>query len=242
MTFQIYSQFIKEKGLADGSWLLLGNDSQSKIEEVIKLSLQFSLPSDILIISPEENISSEYSEKILTLDLSVSSIRRAINFLQLSPLGEKKILIISNGEELNAESQNTLLKTIEEPLKNRVIFFLAKEESQIFSTLSSRMKKIKFDFDFGKYFKNRITQEEIDFFNSPKENGFWADILKVSDEKKIEFVENLSFLIRKDLLALKNTDNDLEKIYSILKYLPRLRNKSINHRLQLESLLFKIFY
>lgn len=242
MTFQIYSQFIKEKGLADGSWLLLGNDSQSKIEEVIKLSLQFSLPSDILIISPEENISSEYSEKILTLDLSVDSIRKSINFLQLSPLGEKKILIISNGEELNAESQNALLKTIEEPLKNRVIFFLAKEESQIFSTLSSRMKKIKFDFGFDKYFKNRITQEEIDFFNSPKGSGFWADILKVSDEKKIEFVENLSFLIRKDLLALKDANNNLENIYSVLKYLPRLRNKSINHRLQLESLLFKIFH
>jgi DNA polymerase-3 subunit delta' len=55
---------------------------------------------------------------------------------------EYRIFIILNGELLNAESQNALLKSIEEPAKNVVFFILTKDKTLLLPTVLSRAVKL----------------------------------------------------------------------------------------------------
>jgi DNA polymerase III delta prime subunit len=251
MNFQYFIKKVKEKNeLIENSWLILGLDEEEKFKEILKLSSQISLNSDILIISKKEYLSEEISEKFSVLDLSIDSVRKAIRFLNLSPIGERKILIVNKAEELNIVSQNAFLKITEEPMKKSSLIFLVREENQLLPTLISRMKKLNYLVNTKEYFKKRIKKEELEYFISPEKNReFLKEMFSRSDEEKIKFVENLAILerdnilnslgIKENIFNLKEKGN-YENIKKIFKYLPRLKHPAINHKLQLESLLFSI--
>lgn len=65
-------------------------------------------------------------------------IREMISRLQTAPLGDKKIVLIEDLQRAYSEWQNALLKTLEEPLKQRVIIATLQEENQILPTILSR--------------------------------------------------------------------------------------------------------
>ena len=56
---------------------------------------------------------------------------------------DKKVFVILNAQEMNAVSQNKLLKTLEEPPKNVHIILGATNEHALLSTVKSRVKKIE---------------------------------------------------------------------------------------------------
>ncbi len=57
--------------------------------------------------------------------------------------GEKKIFILSQAQSMNAQAQNKLLKTLEEPPKNVHIFMGATSEFPLLTTIKSRVKKLE---------------------------------------------------------------------------------------------------
>ena len=57
--------------------------------------------------------------------------------------GDKKIFILSQAQAMNAQAQNKLLKTLEEPPKNVHIFIGATSEFPLLSTIKSRVKKLE---------------------------------------------------------------------------------------------------
>gem|GEM_PF-1275243 len=70
---------------------------------------------------------------------------REINsWLQQSPSGEAKILLIENIERMTIGAINAFLKTCEEPLANRIIIATTSNKSQILDTIISRAITIPF--------------------------------------------------------------------------------------------------
>lgn len=70
--------------------------------------------------------------------------RELNSWLQQSPSGEAKILLIENIERMTIGAINAFLKTCEEPLANRIIIATTSNKSQILDTIISRAITIPF--------------------------------------------------------------------------------------------------
>jgi DNA polymerase-3 subunit delta' len=79
-------------------------------------------------------------------DLSIDVIREfVIKKVSIRPaLSEGKVFVISEGERLNKESQNALLKVLEEPPGYCTIILLCTQPENLFATIRSRCRIIRF--------------------------------------------------------------------------------------------------
>ncbi len=78
------------------------------------------------------------SGKIMTKDID-DLVERSY----LKPLeGDKKVFVLVNAQEMNAQSQNKLLKTLEEPPENTYLIIGATSTYTLLPTLLSRVKKL----------------------------------------------------------------------------------------------------
>ena len=97
---------------------------------------------DLKIISVEQiNKTSDKTTKIISVD----NIRELlVNEAIYAPTNSKyKIFIIEDGDLMNENAQNALLKTLEEPNDYVKIFILASKESALLSTILSRCVTLK---------------------------------------------------------------------------------------------------
>jgi len=75
----------------------------------------------------------------------MEAARSIIKFLEMSPLSsEMKVAIIDNADMLTAGSQNSLLKTLEEPRLNAVLILVTEDEDRLLPTIVSRSRIINF--------------------------------------------------------------------------------------------------
>lgn len=74
----------------------------------------------------------------------IDQIRKINNFLSQKPFShQSKIIIILEAQNLNTESQNALLKILEEPGKNNYIILATNKTKSILPTIISRCQTIK---------------------------------------------------------------------------------------------------
>lgn len=64
--------------------------------------------------------------------------REIIDRLSKSPIGWKKLLIIENIERMTTQASNALLKTLEEPLPDRIIIATSSKPNTLLDTIKSR--------------------------------------------------------------------------------------------------------
>jgi DNA polymerase III delta prime subunit len=77
-------------------------------------------------------------------DYSIESVRSISNFLSMSPYShDSKVIIIPQADNLSPESQNTLLKNLEEPGDNNYFFLLTLRPQSLINTIISRCHLIK---------------------------------------------------------------------------------------------------
>lgn len=88
-------------------------------------------PDVITIQATKKNYSVDDIREQLVADIAVKPYN-----------GRKKIYLIPHAETLNQQSQNALLKTIEEPPQYGVIFFLTENASTLLPTIRSRCVQI----------------------------------------------------------------------------------------------------
>lgn len=75
---------------------------------------------------------------------TVENVREFLQFLSLKPVGEgRQVGIISNAQELHASSLNSLLKTLEEP-KTQALVFLLTTRWNLPETVISRCRVVRF--------------------------------------------------------------------------------------------------
>lgn len=71
--------------------------------------------------------------------IGVNTIRSIIEECNKKPFeGDKKVIIIKNGDSITFQAQNAFLKTIEEPPNNVFIFILCEELDKVLDTIKSR--------------------------------------------------------------------------------------------------------
>ena len=119
-----------------------------------------------------EKIIDKKTKKIKS-NISIDQIRNLKKFLNESSSIKNldKFIIIDSADDLNLNSANSLLKTLEEPKQNTFIFLISHQISTILPTIRSRCLKIKFNnlnfSDFKDVLNNRIvniTDDEIKLY------------------------------------------------------------------------------
>lgn len=126
-------------------------------------------------------------------EIKIDQIREAINFLTIKSQ-KGKVLIIEKAENLNTESANALLKTLEEPPLNTLIILTTSNQRLLLPTIVSRLKKIRF---------RKLSNQEI------------KDILS-QKTSNIKFVESI-VPISEGSLCIPMTIMNKENIYNLAK-------------------------
>ena len=112
---------------------------------------RFSLTRESVILI--ERLVEKKREIIKKKDISVDQIRQGINKANyFAPQGKKTFFMIREADKLSNEAGNSLLKIIEEPPKNVIIFLLCEKEENLLATIRSRCQRIFF---------NPISEEKI---------------------------------------------------------------------------------
>ncbi|OZV12603.1 DNA polymerase III subunit delta' [Tissierella sp. P1] len=139
---------------------------------------------DFKILSPEKGI------------IKKSEIEKLINSMATSPFESKrKVFIIDDCDMMRLESQNALLKTLEEPPEYINIILVTSSSSKLLPTILSRCQIVKFyPLDISKIIDLLMRDYGIDE-NRAK---FIAGITKGSVEKSIELAESNSFFDKRE--------------------------------------------
>ncbi|MBI4398375.1 MAG: DNA polymerase III subunit delta' [Candidatus Omnitrophica bacterium] len=76
--------------------------------------------------------------------VKLAEIKDLIHWIGLKPFeGKKKVFIINDAQDMTLESQNALLKTLEEPPVESVILLLAPHKNALLETIVSRLTELK---------------------------------------------------------------------------------------------------
>ncbi len=111
-------------------WIRCGLTDEAK-KEIQKMILAGKLV--------EENDKTRSRKKEITVD----EIRQGLQFLSLKPgFSEYKILIIDLADDMNENAANALLKVLEEPPEQSIIFLLCQNTGKILPTIRSRCRQI----------------------------------------------------------------------------------------------------
>lgn len=160
--------------------------------------------------------------------IKIEQIRSLQESIAEKPItSDKKVYIINDSNLMTKESQNCLLKTLEEPPEYAVLILVLSNESKILNTIKSRCTKIHF---------NSLRDNEImEYFNSTNQtfnpnilkvcNGSIGKAIKLKDESEV--YENLDKLIESlnscDIVDIWNQSDILYKskdnIYNLLEYM-----------------------
>ena len=114
-------------------------------------------------------------------------------------LSKSKIIVINSAESMNLESQNFLLKTLEEPSKNTFIFLISSKPFSLKPTLLSRLNHTSFSFpnkeDISLWINSlgiELNSKDLNFFENLNLTEINQDQIKKGKEERKEFSSELS--------------------------------------------------
>lgn len=118
---------------------------------------------------------------------TIELTRTLKNWLSQKPFNhQNKIIIIYQAHQFNLESQNALLKSLEEPGDNNYFILTSNKPSKIINTIISRCFIIKLKNDFTSL-KN---PKPIIFDNQIKNNLFQSETIGKDKNQILPFLEN----------------------------------------------------
>lgn len=140
-------------------------------------------------------------------EIKVEQVERLLRHLSLKPSVSKyKTVIIDEAHLLNRYGQNSLLKTLEEPGGESILFLISSKPYLLFETVLSRVQKINFyplsRGEMEKFLQERNVKEETK-----------KEILELTQGRPgraVELIENPS-LVKKE----KERKKQLEKVLSL---------------------------
>lgn len=157
--------------------------------------------------------------------INITSVRDAKKFLELTSHQKngKKIVVIFDAERLTVGASNALLKTIEEPPDNCLIFFTVKEIADLLPTITSRCRLIslsKPSIDEAKNFliktDNNDLIDHLELFNN-------SPIELINEKESISQIHDVVDELKKgekiDLININKSwlDNGLVWIINLLQ-------------------------
>jgi DNA polymerase-3 subunit delta' len=87
----------------------------------------------------------DHDRKRLKAQLTVDEVRSIKGFFGLSSDGARRVVIVDCADEMNPSAANALLKELEEPPKNTVMFLISHQPSGLLPTIRSRCRTLRLD-------------------------------------------------------------------------------------------------
>lgn len=155
-------------GMFSHAHLIVGEDGIGKsiLAKEIALKLlkkeKYRQYADIIDFKPDKGKKS----------IGVETIRSIIEEINKRPYeGDKKVIIIYEGDKMTIEAQNAFLKTVEEPPDGVYIILLCENLNNVLDTIKSRCQLIKLQ---------RLTEKEMETFIQNK-----YPYLKTEEKKSV---------------------------------------------------------
>lgn len=148
LILQFFSDVIKN-GTLSHAYCFVGHEGVGKRSVAQHIaSILYAMPTHKLALHPdffsltrEKDIKTDKTKK----DISIEQAKGLIDFLSTrAALGGYKVVIIEQAEKLNTHAANALLKTVEEPRGQTIIFLLVTDERKLPRTIASRSQIIYF--------------------------------------------------------------------------------------------------
>ncbi len=163
--------------------------------------IQSEAHPDCIIIKPIENF------------IKINEIREIIRVDNLTNFeGKYKIFIIDEADKMRTESQNALLKVLEEPNPNTVFMLTTSKPYAILPTIRSRCQKFKFSSPPQDAYIKSFTKHEINFRNDivawlkdikeVNSNIFKLDKI-IKDKEKHELFIGIAISCLRDIIISK---------------------------------------
>lgn len=185
---KVFKQDI-DSGTLSHAYMISSNRDNKEILSLVESVAKKLLETDNLKASPDYKYIEKKEDK---KDLSVEQIRKELVLgLYLSPASSNyKVYVLNGVGDMNIESQNALLKSLEEPPKNVIIILIKKTSDVMLSTITSRVKEIV----IGNNEKIDINKYVTDKYNIQL-NKNMIKYSKYSYEKADELAEKSNFEI-----------------------------------------------
>lgn len=111
---------------------------------IIASSPQISSEKALEYLSNLKHLPDNNPDLFIVRDYNIATVRLLKNFLSQKPFNHfSKVVYIPEADNLNPESQNALLKNLEEPGKNNYFILTTSKTQRLLPTILSRCHKIK---------------------------------------------------------------------------------------------------
>ncbi len=187
-----------------------GNCTNNECESCIKFEAN-SNPDYVEILPDGKNLKIEQTRKMQE------------KIAEKPIVSNKKVYVIDDSDLMTEESQNCLLKTLEEPPEYAVIILIVSNESKLLATIKSRCVIVKFD---------KLSDEEIKKIMPNLDDsviklleGSLANSENIENKKEqYEELKKITDILEKGTLTQLFTQSDLlytskDDIISLLEYL-----------------------
>jgi DNA polymerase III delta' subunit len=158
---------------------------------------------DLMIIEPEEN------------SIKIEQIKKGLEFLIYHPqISALRILIINRADKMTEDSQNALLKTLEESRENILIILVTNAHKKLLSTVRSRLLSLRFIRAANKRIMDFLQAEcslsqEAASLIAERAEGKIGKVIRLMDA---EYKKDLDQK-REDLIKLLNQDFSKQSAY-----------------------------
>ncbi len=221
------------------SFILIAKDKKKRETFIKEYAKKHNIgPLDVTIIEKDQ------SAKPPTQSIGIETVILIQKKLFLKPFkSTKKLIIIEDAEFLTKQAQNALLKVLEEPPANTIIFLGTQTKEVLLPTILSRCQIIELEEE-----QKKLSEKTIDELNnfietlrdmSIGERLKQAEQLAKDKEKATLWIENLILVMREKLLD----DYSLETVYEIKKLQSLhtlLKTTNVNPRFALEETLLSL--
>lgn len=222
---KIYFNNIIQKHNISHSYIFYGEDGVGKLTFAKKLAEEI-LNTKSLDSCPDYKYISKLDDK---KDIVIEQIRKElIQDVYIAPIsGKYKVYIIDEAQCLNLASQNSLLKTLEEPPCYIVIILISSNINKTIPTILSRTTKINFNGikkdDIYKYIKEKLDVELSENVLEYVKGSIGKAIKIIQDNliSQFEYIEKLvEYILKKDTIkAMKLSESIKFDNFEIIQYL-----------------------
>ncbi len=210
--------------------ILANNENEALDQARQRIDQLFNTP-----INPDNNPDFLLIDQPQTI--TIAAIRKLKRDLSLKPYQEKyKIALIKNAQNLSHEAQNALLKTLEEPPANSLIFLTAVTKNNFLPTILSRCQVVEIQSNNqepGGQEQALATAQKIIAASPAERIKIAASIGKIT-EAKIFCLDQLYFF--RQQIKQKENQNLVTTIKQLLETLDWLK-VNVNPQLALGNLL-----
>ena len=156
--------------------------------------------------------------------IKIEQIRNMQSKILEKPIiSSKKVYIIDNSELMSEESQNCLLKTLEEPPEYAMIILISSNENRIIQTIKSRCIIVRFEDLTNEEISKYLNTQDIDIIKLCDGSLEKADHIQEKKEVYCKLRDIANNLEKKSLIDVLNNSellyNSKDDIIELLDYL-----------------------